>query len=622
MKIKYAMLLVIASMASGQARNLTAHANADYEAEHAEANSDLGTFVGLVALSIAFMVGFKLEQWGIEWLPESAAAVTVGVVACQFVWITGDRDLMSMMRFDMHFFMDWLIPPIIFEAAANMNVRAFLTNLRPTLLFAFAGTTFSAFVVAGVVFAAGQLGLCYALSPLAALTFGSLISATDPVAVLTTFQSLGVNPNLFSMVFGESVLNDAVAIVLCKTLISFTLVQASLPAVLGALIAFVQIFTGSSAIGLGFGALSALTFKHLRLREHEDTVFLEVMLSFTFPWAAFFLAEALEFSGIVAILFSGMVFATYTRVNVSEAGLHLMAGTYKVVANIAERFVFVYLGFACVRMAKVGLFAGTVWRLSACGLLGCFLGRLHIFLGASLVNRHRRKQLRSRGMGGAAPPHPDPPPIPPRYMLIMWLSGLRGGVAFAIAGSSWRDADFPQHCGGRKFAGGPNTRAEIDCTSELVASDSTAILQMTMLIAVFTTFVLGGAMPFLARACDVIGNGPEDDAASDDSTSSFANISPSSSFVDNRAAPLLHAGSSGRLGKTGEALSREGSAGSPAALATSPTPLVEESHGLLVRLLTHEIEYTCACRCLEAPFAVARIRPPRLAAATLTLTRA
>ena len=145
---------------------------------------------------------------------------------------------------------------------------------------------------------------------------------------------------------------------------------------------------------------------------------------------------------------------------------------------------------------------------------------------------------------------------------------------------------------------------------------------MTMLIAVFTTFVLGGAMPFLARACDVIGNGPEDDAASDDSTSSFANISPSSSFVDNRAAPLLHAGSSGRLGKTGEALSREGSAGSPAALATSPTPLVEESHGLLVRLLTHEIEYTCACRCLEAPFAVARIRPPRLAAATLTLTRA
>ena len=55
-------------------------------------------------------------------------------------------------------------------------------------------------------------------------------------------------------------------------------------------------------------------------------VFLEVVTSFTFPWFAFFTAEALELSGIVAILFCGIVFATYTRVNVSEEGLTLMAG--------------------------------------------------------------------------------------------------------------------------------------------------------------------------------------------------------------------------------------------------------------------------------------------------------
>ena len=71
---------------------------------------------------------------------------------------------------------------------------------------------------------------------------------------------------------------------------------------------------------------SALVFKHLKLREHAETVFLEVVLSFTFPWAAFFLAEAVEYSGIVAILFCGMLFATYTRVNVSEMGLQLPSG--------------------------------------------------------------------------------------------------------------------------------------------------------------------------------------------------------------------------------------------------------------------------------------------------------
>ena len=69
-----------------------------------------------------------------------------------------------------------------------MNVGAFFKSIRPTIFFAFAGTILSTFVVAAFVFGAGALGLCYPLSPLASLTFGSLISATDPVAVLSTFQ--------------------------------------------------------------------------------------------------------------------------------------------------------------------------------------------------------------------------------------------------------------------------------------------------------------------------------------------------------------------------------------------------------------------------------------------------
>ena len=153
---------------------------------------------------------------------------------------------------------------------------AFFTNLLPTLLFAFLGTVFSAFTVAAIVFSAGQLQLCYALSPLAALSFGSLISATDPVAVLATFQTLGVSPNLFSMVFGESVLNDAVAIVLTKTLLSFTHEDVSSLAVGRAFVVFLQIFIGSSLIGLFSGLLSAIFFKHLALRDHDETVFLEV----------------------------------------------------------------------------------------------------------------------------------------------------------------------------------------------------------------------------------------------------------------------------------------------------------------------------------------------------------
>lgn len=96
--------------------------------------------------------------------------------------------------------MIWLLPPIIFEAGYNMNRKAFFDNIFPTTLFAFFGTVFSAFVVAGILFECGKVGYTHPFGGLAALTFGSLISATDPVTVLAVFQALGVKVDLFSMV--------------------------------------------------------------------------------------------------------------------------------------------------------------------------------------------------------------------------------------------------------------------------------------------------------------------------------------------------------------------------------------------------------------------------------------
>jgi sodium/hydrogen exchanger 8 len=584
------------------------------DAEDTEAEVKLGIAFGLVALAVAFCVGFKLESWKVDWLPESSAAVLIGFCASLIVIVEDDPDaaLMSVFRFDMQFFMDWLVPPIIFEAALNMNVGAFVSNLRPTLLFAFAGTLFSTFVVAGVVFVGGQLGICYSLGPLASLTFGSLISATDPVAVLATFQALGVHPSLFSIVFGESVLNDAVAIVLYKTLTSFTHEEASVHAIVVALGSFVKIFCGSMLIGLLLGACSALTFKHLRLRDHEETVFYEVVLSFTFPWTAYFLAEAYELSGIVSILFAGMVVAVYTRVNLSVEGLQLMAGTYKCIAKIAETFVFVYLGMACVRMAKIGLFAGTTWRLFLLALLGCFVGRTHIFLGSWFFNRNQVQEgsFRSSPSGDDSDASSVQRTIPRSHQLIMWLSGLRGGVAFAIAASSWKQGDFPQKCGGSALG----EVAMVDCRSEHVADDSTAILQITMLIAVFTTCVLGGSMPYVARWLQVVvvqtppQSSPSMAAAFGTSGSSSPTLSgamPSSSALkglDNKAAPLLE--SSTTTGGVAATLSSGLVTTSPGG-SSAPTPgppgpqlgaqvtaVVEHSHSWLVRFLTHEENYT------------------------------
>merc|ERR1719291_902099 len=367
------------------------------------------------------------------------------------------------------------------------------------MLYAFLGTFMSTFVVGGLVYYAGTIGWCYPLGLLPSLVFGSLISATDPVTVLAVFQALRVKDDLFSMVFGESVLNDAVAIVLSRTLLMFIEVEVSASSIAAAGISFCKIFGGSVVIGGMFGALSSLVFKYLHMKEHHDILFLECALSFTFPWAAYYVAEGLELSGIVTILFCGIVMATYTRHNMSdhEPGVEkgkggavvLTARIYKCVALVAETYVFVYLGMAIVTFP---IFEHTTVWLVIVAIGACFVGRLHIYVFSFIVNCFRGAES-------------SPPPISGTYMHIMWFSGLRGGVAFALAAVSYAHGmkgHFPSKCA--SSTGEPySTHTGCDGLPEYF-SDSLAILQTTMIIAVFTIVVFGGSITGVCKAAGVI----------------------------------------------------------------------------------------------------------------------
>jgi len=342
--------------------------------------------------------------------------------------------------------------------------------------------------VGSLVWGAGQIGLCYPMSLLASLTFGSVISATDPVTVLAVFQALGVESDLFSIVFGESVLNDAVAIVLSSTLISFTEVPFEESSVLFACVLFVTIFVGSLGIGAAFGVFSSLAFKSLAKgrpnQSEESHKYVELAFSFCFPWAAYFTSEALELSGIVAILSCGMTMATFTRPNFTKPAVAFTSDAYRGVALIAETFVFVYLGMACVTFP---IFDSPSWMLVLFALLACFVGRLHIFLLSAVSNCSRGEAT-------------IPPPISRAYQFVMWFSGLRGGVAFALASLSYIRNDFPTKCGGlpegAECAYGETT-------------DSLAVLQCTMMIALFTIFVFGGSISYVAVELGVIAQAEE-----------------------------------------------------------------------------------------------------------------
>ncbi|CAI7823758.1 unnamed protein product [Closterium sp. NIES-53] len=96
------------------------------------------------------------------------------------------------------------------ESGFSLQVKPFFNNFGAIVTFSCLGTFLSAIVTGILVYVGGFLFLMYKLSFLEALIFGSLISSTDPVAVLAIFQDVGADTNLYALVFGESVLNDAV----------------------------------------------------------------------------------------------------------------------------------------------------------------------------------------------------------------------------------------------------------------------------------------------------------------------------------------------------------------------------------------------------------------------------
>ena len=141
------------------------------------------------------------------------------------------------------------------------------------------GTIISAGVIAGILIAA-RSAFDFELSVVEALLFGSLISATDPVAVLSIFGKFpGIDENLYSVLLGESVLNDAVAIVLFETIVRFL---GSSDVVTGndvgvAIGRFIGSLLGSAVIGVLWGILTSMSFRVTDMHEHvilEAAVFL------------------------------------------------------------------------------------------------------------------------------------------------------------------------------------------------------------------------------------------------------------------------------------------------------------------------------------------------------------
>ncbi|XP_015279516.1 PREDICTED: sodium/hydrogen exchanger 6 [Gekko japonicus] len=249
-------------------------------------------------------------------------------------------------------------------------------------------------------------------------TFFSVARTTYKVqyflTVLAIFHELQVDVELYALLFGESVLNDAVAIVLSSSIVAYQPAGDNshtfdLTAMFKSIGIFLGIFSGSFAMGAATGVVTALVTKFTKLREFQ---LLETGLFFLMSWSTFLLAEACGFTGVVAVLFCGITQAHYTYNNLSTESQHRTKQLFELLNFLAENFIFSYMGLTLFTFQN-HVFNPT---FIVGAFLAVFLGRAaNIYPLSFLLNLGRRNKIGTN------------------FQHMMMFAGLRGAMAFALA---------------------------------------------------------------------------------------------------------------------------------------------------------------------------------------------
>lgn len=334
-------------------------------------------------------------------LPFSALLVVIGFGGSELL-VANDIDTGLRWQQFHYLILHVFVPILVFESAFNLKARVLLKNLLPVLLLAIPFMLLAASITGAVVYYA--IGHPSGFPWVAALLCGVIVSATDPVAVVALFKQLGAPDRLAALLEGESLFNDATAIVMFTLLVAAATSGETLQ-VSTATTAFIYTFVGGIAAGALCGAVGAGLYRLF------NTAILRAIITIISAYLAFYLAEhVLHVSGIVAVLLAGLLLGeSYRRHTKAEA----FAGElWELLAYCCNALLFLLAGVTIT------------WQMFESHWLAMIIG-IASAVGARALIMYGLLPFSAYILPGERIAGP--------YRTVMMWGGLRGAVSLALA---------------------------------------------------------------------------------------------------------------------------------------------------------------------------------------------
>ncbi|XP_052782496.1 Na(+)/H(+) exchanger protein 7-like isoform X2 [Mya arenaria] len=402
----------------------------------------------VVILAGLSKIGFHYSHFLSSKVPESCSLIVIGVIFGVILHYTGVSENLTL--FAPHEFFLFLLPPIILEAAFSLHDRTFAENIGGVLLFAVLGTVMNCFLIGLSMWGLYQAGAMEDVqcTLVQFLIFSALIVAVDPVAVLAVFQEIGVNNTLYFLVFGESLLNDGVTVVLYNVMHVFNKIDTiSAGQVFLGVAKFLVVVGFGLLIGIFCGLVSSIITKYT-----NSVKVVEPLIVFGFAYLSYILSDLFEFSGIISIIACGIIQVHYAFQNITNKSRMGVKFFSKVMATASEIIIFLFLGNVTVKTSHAWMTGFSLWAL-----LLCILYRFLTTYGISFfLNKYSTGRVRKIRLD---------------EMFMISYGGLRGAVCFSLVALINED--------------------EIPMKNMFVTT--------TLFIIFFTVFIQGGTIKWLVK---------------------------------------------------------------------------------------------------------------------------